>query len=125
MLLPLVAYAVTQIREVKQEETYNEQFVYEQVLSPREYLRTLVSGGDFVILDRIIICESGWKPEAKNSHSTASGLFQFLASTWSGWGEGDVFNPYDNIKGGVRLYQAQGTRPWLASESCWKNVISR
>lgn len=87
--------------------------------TPQEYLAEL-AGKDFELLSKIIWCESGWKPLAKNPNSTASGLFQFIASTWNSWGEGNVFDSYDNIRAGVKLYQAQGTRPWLESKSCWQ-----
>lgn len=33
---------------------------------------------------RVAGCESGYDPKAKNSSSTAGGLFQFLDSTWNG-----------------------------------------
>lgn len=86
--------------------------------TPQEYLAEL-AGNNFELLNRIIICESGWKSTAKNPNSTASGIFQFIATTWNSWGEGDVFNPYDNIRAGVKLFEAQGTHPWTASKSCW------
>lgn len=35
-------------------------------------------------LDRVASCESGHNPRALNASSSASGLFQFLPSTWSG-----------------------------------------
>ena len=65
-------------------------------------------------------CESGGNPLAKNSTSSASGLFQFLENTWEHWGIGDVFAAEDNINAAVRLYKAQGTKPWLASIDCWQ-----
>ena len=86
--------------------------------TPQEYLAEL-SGEDYNLLNRIIECESGWKSSAKNPYSTASGLFQFISSTWNNWGEGDVFDPYDNIRAGVNLFNAEGTKPWNASKSCW------
>ena len=87
--------------------------------TPQEYLAEL-SGENFALLNRIIICESNWRADAKNAHSSASGIFQFISSTWANWGEGDVFNPYDNIRSGVKLFEAQGTRPWDSSKSCWQ-----
>ena len=52
---------------------------------------------------RIIECESHGDPNAKNPRSTASGLFQHLASLWderaaaAGWPAADVFDPFANI----------------------------
>lgn len=37
-------------------------------------------------LDQLVTHESGWNPLAKNPSSTASGLFQFLDSTWRNYG---------------------------------------
>lgn len=84
----------------------------------RVYLESLTP--DYRILERVINCESGWKPEAKNANSTASGLFQFLSSTWAKWGHGDVLDGFANIEAGVKLYNSEGLEPWKASASCWK-----
>jgi hypothetical protein len=46
----------------------------------------------------VMDCESGGNPGAYNASSGASGLFQFLGSTWRRvGGEGDVFDPAENI----------------------------
>ena len=84
------------------------------------YLYNL-AGRNYELLSRIIQCESGFRADAKNPVSSASGLAQFLKSTWQSWGDGDVFNPYDNIRAMVKLFKAQGTKPWLSSQSCWLN----
>lgn len=65
-------------------------------------------------------CESGYNPLAKNSGSTASGVFQFIKSTWARNCEGNVFNAEDNIKCGVKLISEGGSGPWLASAKCWQ-----
>ena len=52
--------------------------------------------------DQIIQCESGWDSEAYNGIYGASGLAQFLPSTWA-WGEelfgymGPMWDPYAQI----------------------------
>jgi hypothetical protein len=89
-------------------------------VSPVEYLREL-AGKDFDLLYDIAMCESHFNESAKNAHSTASGIFQFLDSTWKSWGTGDVFNAYDNIEAGVKLFNAKGSSPWLASSDCWSH----
>ena len=53
----------------------------DRIVPVREYLE-LHAGEDARILAKIINCESGWKVEAKNSTSSASGLAQFISSTW-------------------------------------------
>lgn len=56
---------------------------------------------------RVMACESGGNPNAKNPRSSASGLFQFLASTWtSTTGEtypGNVFDGPSNIAAAAKL----------------------
>lgn len=93
--------------------------------TPQEYLALRAYQEDIAdsipLLERIIVCESGWKPEAQNSISSAGGLFQFLDSTWAryaneGW---EKYNPQNNIDAGIKLFKAKGTSPWLASKGCW------
>lgn len=60
---------------------------------------------------RILQCESLGDPEAYNPFSGASGLFQFIPSTWAstapqaGFPDADPFNPEANV----------GTAAWLAN----------
>lgn len=72
---------------------------------------------------RIIDCESEGYKWAKNPHSTAAGLFQFLRSTWNmgpakhfGWPSydtGAVYDPDLNIAGAAWLYANWGgTSQW-------------
>lgn len=94
-------------------------------LSPREYLfATYPSVAP--ALDRIIACESGWDPWAKNPRSTASGLAQFLNTTWAGTPQAraglSVFDGYANVDGAVWLYGQSGAWPWLASNGCHRQV---
>lgn len=102
---------------VNTEQAYEEEHA---ALSPQEYLQRL-AGPDFELLNRIVICESGWKPTAQNSTSSAGGIFQFLDSTWvhyssSSWNK---YDPYKNIDAGIALFKSKGTDPWNASKSCW------
>jgi hypothetical protein len=68
---------------------------------------------------RVIQCESRGDPSAYNASSGASGLFQFIPSTWasarsqSGWHGADVFDPEANI----------GVAAWLvySSSSPWSH----
>lgn len=75
---------------------------------------------------RIIRCESGGRPDAKNPGSTASGLFQHLASMWperateAGWDGADVFDPVANVAVAAWLvYHGGGWSHWGASRACW------
>lgn len=60
-------------------------------------------------------CESHLHPTSKNSSSTASGLFQFLDSTWNRAGIPgfSVFDAYANALAAARLVQTDGSwREW-------------
>ncbi|HSF85342.1 MAG TPA: transglycosylase SLT domain-containing protein [Acidimicrobiia bacterium] len=65
----------------------------------------------------VIDCESNGDPNAVNPSSGASGLFQFLPSTWAsaapqaGWAGADVFDPGANVATAYWLY-SQFTEPW-------------
>jgi hypothetical protein len=72
---------------------------------------------------RVANCESGFNSLSKNRSSTASGVFQYIASTWSHTDAGkagiSVFDADANIKMAVSSIAANGTAPWNASRSCW------
>lgn len=57
-------------------------------------------GVSYSTLRRKAYCETGgtFDPYAKNRHSTASGLFQFLTSTWAStpYASYSIFDPYAN-----------------------------
>lgn len=71
----------------------------------------------------IIKCESGGDPDAYNPYSGASGLFQFLPSTWAatapkaGYGGASVFDPVANTASAAWLanrYEELGQYYWQA-----------
>jgi len=99
----------------------------QRYISPREYLY-LHAGKDATILDRMIKCESGWNPEARNKDSTATGLGQFLNSTWittrkrmgyPTYSLDDRTNSTIMLDTMIWLYQHDGQRHWLESKPCW------
>lgn len=74
----------------------------------------------FPLIRRIAVCESGLNPRAV-SWSGATGLMQFIASTWA-------VTPYRrhdrvwakwNALAGAWLIARDGTRHWLESRRCW------
>lgn len=70
----------------------------------------------------IIKCESGGDPQAQNSSSTASGLFQFINGTWKAYG-GSTARAKDasvseQYRVANRAFAAEGYGPWAASNGC-------
>ena len=85
-------------------------------------------GVDPRLMIRIAECESGLNPGAKNPKSTATGLFQFLHSTWeSNRGRLEpVYEPWQIVDpiASSRIAAdmvSQGSRAWASSESCWRD----
>jgi Transglycosylase SLT domain len=67
-------------------------------------------------LDCIIALESGWEPSSQNPWTRASGLAQFLPSTWARTPQGraglSVFDPLANIDGAIWLARTAGLTQW-------------
>lgn len=81
------------------------------------------------LLQRIGGCEccgdpaasGGWT--ATNRHSTASGRWQFLDTTWAGFGgykRARDAPPSVQTAKAIAEYAANGTSPWVSSASCWR-----
>lgn len=81
------------------------------------------------LLERIPWCESKNRYDALNAHSSASGRWQFLDSTWRSWqaryGDGRVFEraylappEYQDLVA-HRGIAVQGVSSWNASRHCW------
>lgn len=68
---------------------------------------------------RVMECESRGDPNAKNPHSSASGLFQHLGSYWperstkAGWAGADIFDPEANIAVAAWLLDWGGRSHWV------------
>jgi Transglycosylase SLT domain len=60
-------------------------------------------------------CESRYHPNSVNSDSGASGLFQFLPSTWSGtpYASQSPFDPRANAFAAAWLYSHYGPQRWV------------
>lgn len=77
------------------------------------------------VLEQIKSCESGGDYTAVNASSGASGAYQFLDSTWQSLSASAGYSTAASAPESVQdaaaleLYNAQGTTPWAASESCW------
>lgn len=74
------------------------------------------------ILVEIRRCESGHNYTAQNKTSTASGAYQFLDSTWAGYGGySRAMHAPAAVQdaAAVAEYNRNGTRPWNPSKHCW------
>lgn len=77
------------------------------------------------LLLRIAKCESGFHPEAKNKVSTASGIFQFLDSTFfsqaqaAGLPTDNKNDPEIQAELAATMISKGGLHHWDASKSCW------
>lgn len=88
------------------------------------YYAALRHGADPDLMLRVAICESGLKPEAKNTASTASGLFQFLDSTFGSQAAihgitGEKNDPMVQADLAARMIALGGITHWNASRACW------
>jgi len=64
---------------------------------------------------KIVACESGGDPAAKNPTSTARGLFQILASLWAPYFDvtyNDLYHPETNTALARRIYDQSGWNAW-------------
>lgn len=77
------------------------------------------------LLLRIAKCESGFHPDAKNKVSTASGIFQFLDSTFfsqaqaAGLPTDNKNDPEIQAELAATMISKGGLSHWNASKSCW------
>ena len=75
-------------------------------------------GADETQLLRVSYCESRYNPNAYNASSGASGLFQFLATTWApnsvraGYAGASVFDPVANANTAAYMFANQQARQW-------------
>jgi regulator of protease activity HflC (stomatin/prohibitin superfamily) len=63
----------------------------------------------------VAYCESRYHPNSVNTDSGASGLFQFLPSTWGGtpWASHSPFDPVANAQAAAWLYSHYGPGRWV------------
>jgi Transglycosylase SLT domain len=63
---------------------------------------------------RIAYCESRYHPNSVNTDSGATGLFQFMAGTWSGtpWASKSRLDPVANAQAAAWLYSHYGPGRW-------------
>ncbi len=78
----------------------------------------------------IIKCESGGNPAAQNRSSSASGLFQFLDSSWAAYGgrqfasRAKLATAAEQTVVANRAYAQSGLTPWTESRPCWGGKVT-
>lgn len=90
-------------------------------------------GVDPFLAASIIYCESKGRPDAVWKNKDKNGevwsrdwgywqindYYQDATATAQGY---DIHDPEQNLEYGFVLMSKQGTRPWSASQSCWKKL---
>ncbi len=82
-----------------------------------DLIRSVFASGGQAAIDwalRVAKCESGFNPNAYNAGSGASGVFQFLPSTWRGspYASSSPFDAEANVRAALWLYQRSGPTQW-------------
>ncbi len=111
-------------------ETTTTASTYKPVIEPES---EWVDAGNGVavpdVLLRIRYCESTNDYQAAHAVSSARGAYQFLTSSWEWYGHAarygaaraDLATPAQQDEAAVLTLKRDGTRPWLASRSCWSS----
>lgn len=122
-----VTQTQAEVRQAQQQEQEREQLRAIEAVIPRaagptqlrmqEVIRQTWAplGPEAVVwAERIAFCESTYNPYSVNRSSGASGLFQFLPSTWAGtpYAAQSPFDPVANSAAAAWLYQRYGPRQW-------------
>ena len=88
--------------------------------------KAIESSIDPELLKRIAYCESGFQISVKNKNSTASGIFQFLDSTFIsqakayGMEWSDKNSPEIQAELAAKIIADGGIKHWYASKNCWQ-----
>lgn len=116
--------------------SYNDNFVTatNQVVikpDPKDNIKSIITSKakqyhiDQELLLKIAECESGFKPDSKNTRSTASGLFQWLDSSFLRYAQAygfpieDKNDPEVQSELAARVIADGGIHNWNESKNCW------
>jgi len=70
---------------------------------------------------KIANCESGLNPTINNKNSSATGIYQFIKSTFKANCEGVADDPEYNISCAIKMISQGKINHWSASRACWDN----
>lgn len=79
------------------------------------------------VKDHIGFCESKGNYKARNRHSTASGKYQFLNTTWAsryGVKRAYLATAAQQEQAAVELHAKKGLQPWRSSRRCWERRMT-
>jgi hypothetical protein len=104
-------------------------FDYPSPTADKEAVKTLIIGysKQYGIDPTVPLCiayhESGYNASSKNKTSSASGVFQYLPSTWQGTDEAksgaSVLDADSNVKAAVKyMASRKSTQPWQVKNKC-------
>ena len=100
-------------------KTYSQEEVQQLI---KDYSKQYGISADLPL--RVANCESGFNQSSKNSYSTASGVYQYIASTWRNTEAGKAgISPFDadaNVRMAIKSIASGGISNWNASKSCWQ-----
>lgn len=88
--------------------------------------KAITNNIDPELLLRIAKCESGLKVDVQNTRSTASGIFQFINSTFTDYAQAyelatdNKNDPHVQAELAAKMIAAGGLSHWDASRSCWE-----
>lgn len=80
----------------------------------QEKVKETFGDGQWEAFDKLITKESGWNVKAKNPHSTAFGLGQFLASTQKNYGIEGCTDPEKQLLATIQYVKDRYNNPFGA-----------
>lgn len=95
----------------------------EMTIPERIYKMSIAQGLTEYEANRMVnisFCESTFRPDAQNTHSSAAGLFGIIRSTWNANSDKSFeeyrYNEVENIKTALTIFKRSGFHPWVCNK---------